>query len=463
MKEKKLISMQSINPATEKNIAEYPETSQEEVHQILHNMTHAQRKWARTSLHERSAKMLQLANLLEQNKDEYASLMTDEMGKPLSQAIGEVEKCAWVCRFYAERGPIYLEDEAVPTDSDQKYIISYQPLGIILAIMPWNFPFWQFIRHAAPSFMAGNSIILKHASNVSGCALAIQDLMIKAGFEDDLFRSVLLPNDKIGRLIHHPSVNGVTLTGSTRAGSSVAKQAGEALKKTVLELGGSDAYVILDDADIEHAADLCVTSRLINSGQSCISAKRFIIMDSVYDEFREAFKEKMSAKKMGDPRELANDVGPLAREDLRDTLHKQVQKSINQGAKLVMGGKIPDQAGFYYPPTILENVEPGMAAFDEELFGPVAAFTRVNTEEGAISVANNSIYGLGAAVFTKDVKRGQEIASRRLEAGCCVVNEIVKSDPRLPFGGIKQSGYGRELAREGIREFVNIKSVVISR
>lgn len=463
MKEKKHISMQSINPATENVIAEYPETPNEDVHQILHNMGQAQREWAKTSLHERSERMLKLADLLEENKDEYAKLMTTEMGKPLSQAIGEVEKCAWVCRFYAERGPIYLENEAVPTDSDQKYMISYQPLGIILAIMPWNFPFWQFIRHAAPSFMAGNSIILKHASNVSGCALAIQDLMIKAGFKDDLFRTVILPNNKVERIIHHPAVSGVTLTGSTRAGSMVAKQAGKALKKTVLELGGSDAYVILEDADIEHAADLCVTSRLINSGQSCISAKRFIIMSSVFDEFKEAFKEKMNEKQMGDPTDLDSEIGPLAREDLRNTLHRQVQKSINQGAKLVMGGKIPDQKGFYYPPTILEKVEPGMAAFDEELFGPVAAFTRVSTEDGAISAANNSIYGLGAAVFTRDIKRGQEIASRRLEAGCCVVNEIVKSDPRLPFGGIKQSGYGRELAREGIREFVNIKSVVVSR
>ncbi|MEX0779872.1 MAG: NAD-dependent succinate-semialdehyde dehydrogenase [Balneolales bacterium] len=455
--------MQSKNPATEKNIAEYPETSIEEVDQILHNMSQAQREWARTSLHVRSDRLLKLASLLEENKDEYAGLITDEMGKPLSQAIGEVEKCAWVCRFYAEKGPGYLEDEAVPTDSDQKYMISYQPLGIILAIMPWNFPFWQFIRHAAPSFMAGNSIILKHASNVSGCALAIEKLMIMAGFKDDLFRSIFIPSSKIERIIHHPAVSGVTLTGSTRAGSSVGRQAGEALKKTVLELGGSDAYVILDDADIEQAADLCVTSRLINSGQSCISAKRFIIMDAVYDAFKEAFKEKMSEKKMGNPIDPDNDVGPLAREDLRNTLHEQVKKSVNQGAKIIMGGKIPDQTGYYYPPTILENVEPGMVAFDEELFGPVATFTRVNTEEDAIAVANNSIYGLGAAVFTKDVKRGQEIASRRLEAGCCVVNEIVKSDPRLPFGGIKQSGYGRELAREGIREFVNIKSVVVSR
>ncbi|MEX2395661.1 MAG: NAD-dependent succinate-semialdehyde dehydrogenase [Balneolales bacterium] len=463
MKQEKLNPMQSKNPATEKNIAEYPETSIEEVDQILHNMSQAQREWARTSLHVRSDRLLKLASLLEENKDEYAGLITDEMGKPLSQAIGEVEKCAWVCRFYAEKGPGYLEDEAVPTDSDQKYMISYQPLGIILAIMPWNFPFWQFIRHAAPSFMAGNSIILKHASNVSGCALAIEKLMIMAGFKDDLFRSIFIPSSKIERIIHHPAVSGVTLTGSTRAGSSVGRQAGEALKKTVLELGGSDAYVILDDADIEQAADLCVTSRLINSGQSCISAKRFIIMDAVYDAFKEAFKEKMSEKKMGNPIDPDNDVGPLAREDLRNTLHEQVKKSVNQGAKIIMGGKIPDQTGYYYPPTILENVEPGMVAFDEELFGPVATFTRVNTEEDAIAVANNSIYGLGAAVFTKDVKRGQEIASRRLEAGCCVVNEIVKSDPRLPFGGIKQSGYGRELAREGIREFVNIKSVVVSR
>ncbi|MEX2639391.1 MAG: NAD-dependent succinate-semialdehyde dehydrogenase [Balneolales bacterium] len=454
---------QSINPATEEILAEYEETSGDEVHQILHDMSKSQREWAGATLHERSGRLMKLAGLLEENKDAYAELMSDEMGKPLAQGVGEIEKCAWVCRFYAERGPMYLEDEAVPTDSDQKYMISYRPLGIILAIMPWNFPFWQFIRHAAPSFMAGNSIILKHASNVGGCALAIEKLMVRAGFKDNLFRTLILDNKKIERIIHHPAVSGVTLTGSTRAGSLVAQQAGKALKKSVLELGGSDAYVILDDADIEQAADLCVTSRLINSGQSCIAAKRFIIMNTVYDAFAEAFRARMQEKKMGDPKDMDNDIGPLAREDLRDSLHKQVQKSINQGARLVIGGKIPDRTGFYYPPTILENVEPGMAAFNEELFGPVAAFTRVSSEEDAISVANNSIYGLGAAVFTRDIKRGQEIASRRLEAGCCVVNEIVKSDPRLPFGGIKQSGYGRELAREGIREFVNIKGVVVSR
>ena len=450
----------SINPANNKPILTYDETSSEESLKIISLADDAFTIWKETSFAHRSALMKNAARVLRENSEEYSVLMTMEMGKPILQSRAEVEKCAWVCDYYAENAEMFLEDEIIKTEATKSFV-SYQPIGVILAIMPWNFPFWQVFRFAAPNLMAGNAGLLKHASNVSGCALAIENVFRKAGFPENLFRTLLVKSKNSKKIISNEKIRAVTLTGSVPAGKSVASLAGSLIKKTVLELGGSDPYVILEDADLEKAAMSCVTSRLINAGQSCIAAKRFIIVESVYDKFEKLYLDLMAKKKMGDPFDEKNDLGPQASLQLRDELHDQVLRSVKQGAELILGGTIPEMAGAYYPPTILRNVKPGMAAFDEELFGPVAALIKANDEEDAIELANKSIFGLGAAVFTKDIERGERIAKEKLNAGCCFVNDFVKSDPRLPFGGIKESGYGRELSLFGIKEFVNIKSVYI--
>ncbi|MEX2363768.1 MAG: NAD-dependent succinate-semialdehyde dehydrogenase, partial [Balneolaceae bacterium] len=401
-----------------------------------------------------------IAEGLRSQKEELSRIMAEEMGKPLKQGVSEVEKCAWVCEYYAEKAADFLADEDVETEASKSYV-TFKPLGVVLSIMPWNFPLWQLFRFAAPGLMAGNAIILKHSENSTGCALKTEELIHSAGIPKDLFRTILMPSDKLKPVIQHDGIAAVTLTGSTKAGKAVASQAGEKVKKTVLELGGSDAYVILKDADISNAAEACVTSRLINSGQSCIAAKRFIVVEDVYDEFVEKFIELMKAKKVGDPFEGGIDIGPQAREDLRDGLHEQVQESLEKGATLKLGGKIPEGKGAFYPATVLVDVKPGMPAYDDELFGPVAAIIKVKDEDEAIKVANDTKFGLGAAVFTGDQKKGEEIAANKLEAGCCFVNDFVRSDPRLPFGGVKESGYGRELGKYGIREFVNVKTVYV--
>jgi succinate-semialdehyde dehydrogenase/glutarate-semialdehyde dehydrogenase len=353
-----------------------------------------------------------------------------------------------------------LADEEVATEASKSYI-SYQPLGIILAVMPWNYPFWQVFRFAAPALMAGNVGLLKHASNVPQCALEIEKIFRDAGFPDHAFTTLLIKSDQVKSILDHPKVMAATLTGSGPAGEAVAAQAGSNIKKTVLELGGSDPYIVLEDADLEHAAQQCVESRLLNAGQSCIGAKRFIVVEKVYDDFLHLFKRKMENSHMGDPTKEV-DLGPMARHDLRDEVHQQVIDSVEAGARLLLGGMIPESDGAYYPPTILTEVGPGMPAYDEEIFGPVASVIKAKDEEEAIRIANDSIYGLGSCVFTKDVERGERIAKEEIEAGACFVNQYTKSDPRLPFGGIKQSGYGRELSRFGIREFVNIKTVYIA-
>ena len=450
----------SINPTNNKPIKTYDEMSSEEYLKIISRADNAFTLWKETSFAHRSELMINAAKVLRENSEEYSVLMTMEMGKPIVQSRAEVEKCAWVCDYYAENAEKFLADEIIKTEATKSFV-SYQPLGVILAIMPWNFPFWQVFRFAAPNLMAGNAGLLKHASNVSGCALAIEYVFKKSGFPENLFRTLLVKSKNVKEIISNEKVCAITLTGSVPAGKSVASLAGSLIKKTVLELGGSDPYVILEDADLEKAAMSCVTSRLINAGQSCIAAKRFIIVASVYEKFEKLYLDLMTKKKMGDPFDEKNDLGPQASIQLRDELHDQVLRSVKQGAELVLGGTIPDMAGAYYPPTILRNVKPGMAAFDEELFGPVAALIKAKDEEDAIELANKSIFGLGAAVFTKDVKRGEQIAKQRINAGCCFVNDFVKSDPRLPFGGIKESGYGRELSIFGIKEFVNIKSVYI--
>jgi len=448
----------SINPANDELINSYHEMSFGKINEILVSADNAFQSWKQTSFNSRSKLMMNAAKVLRDNKDKYSVLMTHEMGKPIAQSRSEVEKCAWVCEYYAENAEKFLSDELVKTDASKSFI-SYQPIGVVLAVMPWNFPFWQVFRFAAPGLMAGNSGILKHASNVTGCSLAIEDVFRKAGFPENLFRSIITPSSEMEKVIKHEKVKAVTLTGSVPAGKSVAKTAGSVLKKTVLELGGSDPYILLEDADLETASDICVTSRLINGGQSCIAAKRFIIVEEVYDKFENLFLERMKKKKMGDPLKEENDLGPQASKSLRDELHKQVLKSIEAGAKLLLGGKIPEMPGAYYPPTVLANVSKGMPAYNEELFGPVAALIKAKNEEEAIRIANDSIFGLGAAVFTSDKERGEKIAKEKIEAGSCFVNSFVKSDPRLPFGGIKESGYGRELSVFGIKEFVNIKTV----
>jgi succinate-semialdehyde dehydrogenase / glutarate-semialdehyde dehydrogenase len=452
--------LQSINPANLQTIKTYLQMSPSEVREIIDLINEAFEKWSQTSYNHRSKLMMNAANILRDKREEYSNLMTLEMGKPIAQSRAEVDKCTWVCDYYAENAEKFLSDEIIVTDASKSFV-AFQPLGVVLAVMPWNFPFWQVFRFAAPGLMAGNAGILKHASNVSGCALAIEEVFREAGFPENLFRTILVPSSKMEEVIKNENIKAVTLTGSVPAGKAVAKTAGSVLKKTVMELGGSDPYVILEDADLEMAADTSVTARLINAGQSCIAAKRFIIVEEVYNEFEKLFVGKMKSKKMGDPFDESNHIGPQASVPLRDELHQQVEKSIESGAQLLLGGKIPKMNGAWYPPTVLSNVKKGMPAYDEELFGPVAALIKAKDEAEAIKIANDSIFGLGAAVFTNDINRGEKIAKEKLQAGCCFVNAFVKSDPRLPFGGIKESGYGRELSSFGIREFVNIKSVYV--
>jgi succinate-semialdehyde dehydrogenase/glutarate-semialdehyde dehydrogenase len=454
------MSLQSINPATDELVREYPEASEKDVAMALAEASCAAAGWKRTSFADRAPKMRRAADLLDERKEELARLMAVEMGKPLAGGRSEAEKCAWVCRYYADNAERFLAPEPADTDA-RKSFVAFLSLGPVLAVMPWNFPFWQVFRFAAPALMAGNAGLLKHSANVTGCALAIEQTFRDAGFPPPLFRALLVASKRVAGIIAAPEVKAVTLTGSTPAGRAVASKAGEMLKKTVLELGGSDPYVVLEDADLEAASETCVASRLINSGQSCIAAKRFIVVEPVRKRFEELFVEKMRARKMGDPLQPGIDVGPQARRDLRDDLHRQVQQSVKAGAKLLLGGQVPAGRGAFYPPTVLTGVRKGMPAYDEETFGPVAAIIAAKNEEDAVRQANDSPFGLGAAVFTADLERGERLAVEELEAGSCFVNASVKSDPRLPFGGIKESGYGRELAVFGIREFVNIKTVYV--
>jgi succinate-semialdehyde dehydrogenase/glutarate-semialdehyde dehydrogenase len=449
------------NPANGSLVKTYEEMSESEVNHIIDDVYEAFQEWKKTDFKTRSNLMRKASEVLRNHVRDYAELMMVEMGKPIKSGISETEKCAWCCEFYAENAENFLAPQQVATGASKSYV-TFNPLGPVLAIMPWNFPFWQVFRFAAPGLMAGNVGLLKHASITTGCSLAIEEVFRKAGFPKDVFRTLIVSNEGIDNTISNKKIAAVTLTGSTTAGKVVGGLAGTHLKKAVLELGGSDPYIILEDADLAQTVDLCVASRLTNSGQSCIAAKRFIVVESIRKQFEELFVKKMSEAKMGDPSKEDTTIGPQARFDLRDGLHKQVQKSIEKGASCLLGGNIPDMPGAYYPPTVLTNVKKGMPAYEEELFGPVAAIIPVKNEEEAISVANDSEFGLGAAVFTQNKERGEEIAANKLDAGSCFVNELVKSDPRMPFGGIKESGYGRELSQYGIREFVNIKSVVIS-
>lgn len=452
--------MQSINPFTGQLIQEYREHTLEEVEQIIVEVDRAFQSWKQTTFPERSVCMKNLQAKLLETKEELAAIIVSEMGKVKREAIGEIEKCAWLCGYYAENAESFLKNEPIKTEASQSYI-SYQPIGTILAVMPWNFPFWQVFRFLSPALMAGNTGVLKHSSNVTGCALAIEQLIVAAGFPANVFRTLVIGSQQVETVIKNTLIKAVTLTGSTPAGRSVASAAGEALKKSVLELGGSDPYIILEDADIEYAACQCVTSRLINAGQSCIGAKRFIVADKVYDQFRDEFVRLMAAARFGDPLDSETSIGPLARPDLRDELHQQLEKSRKMGATVLLGGFIPENEAPFYPPTVLENVIPGMPAYHEELFGPVAVLFRVDTDEEAIRIANDTVFGLGSGIFTSNIEKAKVVAEKGLEAGCIFINDFVKSDPRLPFGGVKESGYGRELSVIGIREFVNVKTVVV--
>ena len=453
--------MKSINPATGVLIEEYAEHDHEEVATKIGVAHDRWGEWRRVPFQRRSQLMHAAADVLTERVEPLAEMMTMEMGKTISAARSEVEKCAWVCRYYADNAERILTDHHIETERSESFV-HHEPLGVVLAVMPWNFPLWQVLRFAAPALMAGNVALLKHASNVSGTALAIEDLFDRAGFPKGCFSTLLIPGGRVAEVIEDDRVAAVTLTGSGPAGSAVASKAGELIKKTVLELGGSDASVILDDADLDLAAENCALGRMINNGQSCIAAKRFVVVDSVYDEWLDKFAARMAEYQMGDPMGEETNLGPQARPDLRNELHDQVMRSVEAGAKILIGGEVPDDPGAWYPATILTDVGPGMPAYDEELFGPVASVIRVADEEEAVRVANDTEFGLGAAVYTQDLDKGRDIAASRLQAGSCFVNAIVGSDPRLPFGGVKKSGYGRELSEQGIKEFVNEKTVVVA-
>jgi len=454
------MSIQSINPATGEILESFKETSGQELDRILTGAHAAFLQWREVPFARRAQRMREAAQTLRTRRAEYARTMTLEMGKPIVQGEAEVDKCAWVCEYYADHAEAFLAEQPRETEASRSYV-RFDPLGPVLAVMPWNFPFWQVFRFAAAALMAGNAGVLKHASNVPRCALAIEEVFREAGFPRGLFSTVLVGSSAVAALIANPRIVAVTLTGSDRAGSKVAEQAGRELKKTVLELGGSDPFIVLADADLAAAARTAAEARLINSGQSCIAAKRFIVVEPVADQFLDRFLDELRSRRMGDPLVRGTQVGPQARLDLRDSLHEQVAESVKRGAKLLLGGEVPAGKGAFYPPTLLAAVDKGMPAFDEETFGPVAAVIRAKDAADAVRLANDSAFGLGASLWTQDRARAERMAAQ-IEAGSVFVNGVVKSDPSLPFGGIKRSGYGRELSEYGIREFVNIKSVWIA-
>ena len=452
-------SMRSINPFTQELISEFKEHSEQEVNNIITSTLQDWELWKNTSFDFRSEKMIKAASVLRRKKEELAQLITTEMGKRISEARAEIEKCAWVCEYYAEHAAQMLADETIISDASVSKAV-FHPLGPILAVMPWNYPLWQVIRFAAPALMAGNAALLKHASNVQGCAIVIERVFREAGFPENLFRTLIIPSSKVEKVIANPAVKAVTLTGSEAAGSKVAMTAGKYLKKTVLELGGSDPYIVLEDADLDEAAKIGVQSRMLTTGQTCISAKRFIVMESIAQKFQEKILNLLTEYQPGNPLKEETTLAPLARPDLAESLKWQVKESIRMGAKKLFEGDVDPANPNFFPPTLLTEVTPKMPVFNQETFGPVFAMICVKNEEEAIEMANQSNYGLGASIWTRDPKKGEKIALK-LDVGATFINGLVKSDPRLPFGGIKLSGYGRELSSYGIKEFVNIKSVWI--
>ncbi len=451
------MSLVATNPATGRRLAVYPETRSSAVQRALARASGTRRSWAQLTPAARAKLLHALARELRKRRDALAALATDEMGKPITQARAEVEKSAVLCEYYAKHGARLLAEER-PTGAPENARVTFEPLGTVLAIMPWNFPFWQVVRAVVPALFAGNTVLLKHASNVPGCALALESIFLRAGFPRGVFQTLLIGNDAIPGLVSDSRIHAITLTGSTAAGKKVAALAGAAMKPGVFELGGSDPAIVLEDADLAHAAEICAQARLLNSGQSCVCAKRFIVVRSVLPEFQERFIARMAARRVGDPTDPTTEVGPLARADLRDALHAQVTASVARGARVLLGGKPLPGRGFFYEPTVLTRVRPGMPAFDEELFGPVAAIIAARDAADAVRIANTSVYGLGAALFTRNRPRARRLV-REIEAGSVFVNDFVRSSPELPFGGVKESGYGRELGAWGVRSFVNVKTI----
>ncbi len=454
------MSIVSKNPATGEELVRYDALSGQAVTQKVQRAEEAFRLWHRTSFQERADILRRIADILESEKQRWGELMSREMGKPIQQAVAEAEKSAWGCRYYADHAQEYLRDEVVQTDARRSFI-SYQPLGAILAVMPWNFPFWQVFRFSAPGLMAGNVVLLKHASNVPQCALAIEEIVRRAGAPEGVFQTLLIGSDRVPELIAQPVVRAVTLTGSVPAGIAMAQAAGAQVKKTVLELGGSDAFIVLPSADLDVTAEVAVQARLVNNGQSCIAGKRFIVHEQVADAFQQRFVDRMASVRVGDPLDPATELGPLATPDLVDILERQVRESLSAGARALVGGARLDRPGNYYAATVLTDIPPQSPAYREELFGPVAALFRVPDLDAAIRLANDSDFGLGCSAWTNDEGEWERLV-RDIDSGMVFINELVKSDLRVPFGGVKHSGYGRELHRHGIQEFVNVKTIWIN-
>lgn len=450
------MEFKSTNPYNGREVGHYQAHRETEVAHKLEKAQKAFESWRKTPIARRAELMANAGRVMRENVEEYARMMTLEMGKPISESRSEINKCAWVCDYYAENAADFLADEVISTDA-QKSFVRHDPIGAVLAIMPWNFPFWQVFRFAAPNLTAGNTGLLKHAPNVFGCAQQIEEIFKKAGFPDGVFQNLIVHHDQVEPIIAHDAVRAVTLTGSERAGAAVGEIAGKHIKKSVLELGGNNAFIVWEDADLDQTVKTAVTARMLNDGQSCIAAKRFILVEGIYDEFVARFTEAVAKLKSGDPMDPKTDVGPLARRDLADQLNRQVKDSVKKGAVLLQGGK---QRDCYHEPTILGKVAPGMPAFDEETFGPLAAMIKAKDEEEAFALTEQSKYGLGVTVCTKDIEKAVHYAGR-VSDGAYFVNELVKSDPRLPFGGTKRSGYGRELSRDGILEFMNRKTVYV--
>lgn len=453
------MAIETINPANNKLVKTFEKMSNEKVNEIISNSEKTFQTWRQTEFEHRAELLIKTANVLRSNKRKYAETMTLEMGKPITQAISEVEKCAWVCEYYAQNAEAILRKEIIETDASESFV-QFDPIGIVLAVMPWNYPFWQVFRFAAPALMAGNVCLLKHASNVPMSALAIEEIFKDAGLPDGTFTTLLIDSGQVDNVIQNSLIKATTLTGSEPAGMSVASASGKALKKSVMELGGSDPFIIMSDAKIDEAVNVGVFARTMNNGQSCIAAKRFILLEDIADEFESKFVNKMNALVVGDPMDSKTELGPIAREDLLLELDYQVKTSEKQGAKILCGGKRLNRDGAFYPATVLSNVKKGMLAYTEELFGPVAIIIRAKDEEDAIFIANDSPFGLGASLWTNNIENAKQLASK-IESGSVFINGLVKSDPRLPFGGVKTSGYGRELSHYGIKEFVNIKTVWI--
>jgi succinate-semialdehyde dehydrogenase/glutarate-semialdehyde dehydrogenase len=451
------MAIASINPATGELLRSFEALTEEQVLHAIQEAGKSFREYRRSSIRERSGKLLRAAEILEQEKERFGRLMTAEMGKPIRAAVEEAAKCAWVCRYYGEHAEKFLAEEDIPTGATRSYV-RYEPLGVILAVMPWNFPFWQVFRAAAPALAAGNCMLLKHASNVPQCALAIQDIFLEAGFPRGVFQTLLVGSDRVNLILAHPDVKAATLTGSEPAGSSVAGTAGQHIKKTVLELGGSDPFIVMESADLSEAVTAAVRARTINNGQSCIAAKRFILSEAIAEEFQGSFTEAMQRLAVGDPMDERTQVGPLATRAVLESLAAQVRLSAALGAKILTGGTTLKRPGFFYAPTVLTDIPGNSPASTEELFGPVAALFRAASPEEALQIANDTPFGLGSSAWTNDA-REQKLFIEGIEAGAVFINGMVASDPRLPFGGIKRSGYGRELGKAGIREFTNLKTV----